>query len=253
MNDDHLRHRIKQAAHAHVPDVKSRVLAQARRPQPRQSHGFRYAFAGTLALLLLAVFAFWPSTTDVYATVHLDINPSIAVDLDEDEQVLEVRALNTDAQLLISAIDLSSFDNFDDLINAIVDEAIQRGVMSESNPFIMIDITGHDVIFVQNLYDHLSTRIPQHAMDRIPNAEIIRGHAGEAVGEEVARAREHNMSVQRLRLIEALLDTTEYDFDTLKTMSVAELVHLAREHDVDTNHPGPPDRTPGPPNSPGPP
>ena len=252
MNDQNLKTRIKQAAQENVPDVRSRVLAQAKPSTQGTRHPYRYAFAGALAVMLLALIALWPATVDVYATVHLDVNPSIAIDLDDEERILEVRALNDDAQLLLSSIDVASFDTLEELIDAIIDEAIARGIMTEDRPFVMIDITGDDAAFVEGLYGHLSHRIPEHAMGRIPNVEVIRGHSHDAVPDEVARAREHGMNVQRLRLIDALVDATDYDFDTLKAMQINELVQLARDHDVDTDRPGPP-HTPGPPNQPGPP
>ncbi len=249
VNDQELKNRIKNAAQANVPDVRARVLAQAPMPTPRRLPSFRLAFGGAFALIALIMFFVWPTATGVYATVHLDINPSIAIDLDESERVMDVRALNNDAQDLLDAIDLNGINAFDNLVDILIDEAIAQGMMTDDNPFIMVDITGRDEAFIHELYGRLSERIPAHAMARIPNVEVIRGSAEDARPDEVDRAHQHNMSVQRLRLIEAIIEKTDYDFETLRDMRVADLMHLAREHGIEPRG-NRPDMTPGPPNRP---
>ncbi|WP_276354769.1 anti-sigma factor domain-containing protein [Cohnella caldifontis] len=66
----------------------------------------RWAAAGTsAAVLLLLAFSLWSFRTPaVVAYVSMDINPSIEMGLDAKERVLELKALNSDAEALVSRV-----------------------------------------------------------------------------------------------------------------------------------------------------
>jgi len=112
MNDDQMRKRIKETLEADVPDVLSQIKASPDFyvPQKRSGFSLQNIFKNRIAVSLMSIFVITllivgvsrTATPPVVAsTVTLDINPSIEIKLDEDDNVISVAAINYDADEVV--------------------------------------------------------------------------------------------------------------------------------------------------------
>jgi len=76
----------------------------------------------------------------VASTVTLDINPSLEMDLNSKKDVLDVRALNGDANLILEA-DLKG-KSWDDALKGIAEKVIEHGFAQEDQVVMIINVTG---------------------------------------------------------------------------------------------------------------
>ena len=76
----------------------------------------------------------------VASTVTLDINPSLEMDLNSKKEVLDVRALNGDANAILEA-DLKG-KSWDDALKGIADKIVEHGFADADQVVMIINVTG---------------------------------------------------------------------------------------------------------------
>ncbi len=266
MRDKRIERRLRSAAKKDTPDLKDEIKAsstyqdhmeeahQKRIPKRAPSFGLRYVYAATVVVLLLVVAFLLPFGEDIETSVYLDINPGIRLDLDGDDVVKGLAPTNDDGEQFLQTIADTRGFTLDDAIDQIVDEAIGQGFLSDETPFIVYDVVGEDESHRGRVLGKLEERLPEAAQGRVEGFAIMRGVAGDETPEEAARARDHGMSVMRLRLVEHIFaETDDFDFDDLQDLPVQDLREIMEDKGIPEPHPGPPDGVPGPPDGAGPP
>jgi len=81
--------------------------------------------------------------SEVSATISVDINPSIEIDLDKKGEISEIRGLNSDALLL----DIYSMEGHrvEDVLQLIINESQLKGfLMSDGNILIALKVNNHE-------------------------------------------------------------------------------------------------------------
>ncbi len=258
MSDKKMEKKLRHYAKEETPDVKERIKASSvyrdfmdkRQPEPKKTPGFnwnrRLAFGGTLALLILAfVFVFPLFQAEASSTVYMDINPSLRLEVGEDDFVKRLDGENQDGEDFLEGLSNLRNQPFDDVIDILVEEAIDRGYLSEDNPYLMFDVISDNEDLQARHLAKMEERLPEVAQDRVPNFALMRG-SSEGVGEEEReRAQQHGISVMKSRIIDAILEETDdYDYETLSEYSVGQLRDLMDDYDISPKRPGPPQDTP---------
>ena len=87
----------------------------------------------------------------VDATVSLDVNPSVEIQVNRKDQVLEVTPLNEDGKRVIGDMDFSGSD-LDVTVNALIGSMLQNGYLSELANSLPVSYTHLDVYKRQAVY-----------------------------------------------------------------------------------------------------
>lgn len=253
MNDNDIKKRILEAARKDVPDFKRNILAQAQlRPEKRSflSYFKRHTtqFASLLLIVLISGFLFLNlnddgngDTVSADSTIYMDINPSFEIDVDEDNNIIALRAINSDAEHIKGLLNQYQNKNVYTVIDDIIDHAIDENYLNTDNPYVMIDVKGKSVTRETALIESIESRIPEHAQNRMPNIQMVRGNAQNPTDEEKEAARDHHMSMMKLRTIEAILELTDdYTFEYLETKTSGELIQLYKTLSNDDSNSVPP-------------
>jgi hypothetical protein len=253
MNDNDIKKRILEAARKDVPDFKRTILAQAQlRPEKRSflSYFKRHTtqFASLLLIALISGFLLLNltdngngDTVTADSTIYMDINPSFEIDVDEDDNIIALRAINSDAEHIKQLLNQYQNQNVYTVIDDIIDRAIDENYLNSSNPYVMLDVKGKSSTRETTLMETIETRIPEHAQSRMPDIQMIRGNAQNPTDEEKDAARDHHMSMMKLRTIEAILELSDdYTFEDLETQNTGELVQLYRTLANDDSNSVPP-------------
>ncbi len=258
MRNREWKRRIQQAARRDVPDVKEEIkssdvyqshITSALNKNPSRSEktfALRYVYAGVAVMVVLLLALLLPFPEDATTSVYLDINPGIRLDLDEEDDILELAATNPDGEIFLGFLGNLRGASFDDTLDAIVEEAIEQGHLSDEAPYIVYDVRGPSEEQSARILHRLEERLPEVAKARIPDFAMMRGHGGDESEEEIDRARAHGMSVMRLRLIEYISEEADdLAFEDLKDLSVGELRRIMEDKDIPHHAPGPPTDRPG--------
>jgi hypothetical protein len=254
MNDNDIKKRILEAAQHDVPDLKQSILAQARYRKKEKRSFLSYfkrhslQFASLLLVLFISSFLVLnllndsPSdTVSADSTVYIDINPSFEIDVDDNDNIIALRAINSDAEHIKQLLNSYLNQNIYTVIDDIIDRAIDENYLNADNPYVMIDVKGQSSTRETVLIETIESRIPAHAEARMQHVEMIRGNAQNPTDDEQEAARNHHMSMMKLRTIETILSLTDdYTFEDLETQSTGELVQLYRTLSNDDSNNVPP-------------
>lgn len=200
--------------------VKEDVLSEIVESNRSRKFNFGWLFAMGLALVLFVSGLQWVNTSASYIAV--DINPSIILTTNPWEKVVEVEALNEDAETLL--VDLV-------LIGLQADEAIEL-IIAEATEMGYIDLLAEGEVAMVTAYNRdrvdekLSEKIRDRVQDRLEKREMavsVVGH--EAVAEQKELANELGVTLGKVLFVQKMMERyPELGGDELYTMSIKDIM-----------------------------
>jgi hypothetical protein len=168
----------------------------------------------------LVYYSFFQNKVERYLV--LDINPSLEMGLSEDDEVLSVTPLNSDADILLSNIDLIGL-NVEEASEIVVDEAIETGFINEYNEDNTITVYSTDED--EDDRDELQTTVVERLNHGLEEKDV---HAlvvsGGLTDEMKAEADTYDISYGKFLLVSRLAAiSTDYTKDEIVNMSVKEI------------------------------
>ena len=188
------------------------------------------AFAAAAAALILCVgalgFMIWRSANAVESRIMLDVNPSLSITVNARERVIDVTALNADAQAIVGSMDLKG-TQLEVAVNALVGSMLQNGYLGELQNAILVSVENNDAAKSAEL----QARITASINGLFPSSTLEPAVLSQTVAESddlTALARQYGISEGKAALIRALIaqDAT-LSFDTLAPLGVNEITLIA--------------------------
>ena len=182
---------------------------------------FRYSFAslGLLLLLVFVMFGQGPSTqTQAFSTIAIDVNPSVVLELDEEDKVINIILNNEDAEIIVGDMDLIGVD-YNVAINALIGSMVTNGYISELANSVLLSISSDDEL----REDELMVELSQAVNDVLVGAQIDGSIITQALEfEEDAEDLAEQLGISEAKA-ELILDIIEVD----PRMTVEELAELS--------------------------
>lgn len=173
MNDHELNEKINGAFTRATPDVldsvRSRCLEQKGTviymTQPNKKGSLARRFAAVAAAVVLVAAAAigagsYRAGHTVAATVSLDINPSVEIQVNKDETVLDVIPLNEDGKTVVGTMDFKG-SSLEVTVNALIGSILRNGYLSELSNSILVTVDDDDAARGQALENRLATVISE--------------------------------------------------------------------------------------------
>ena len=188
------------------------------------------AFAAAAAALILCVgalgFMTWRSANAVESRIMLDVNPSLSITVNARERVIDVTALNADAQVIVGSMDLKG-TQLEVAVNALVGSMLQNGYLGELQNAILVSVENNDAAKSAEL----QARITASINGLFPSSTLEPAVLSQTVAESddlTALAQQYGISEGKAALIRALIaqDAT-LSFDTLAPLGVNEITLIA--------------------------
>jgi hypothetical protein len=210
------------------------------------------------AIIVFGLILFNPfgsSTPLTYSTIAIDVNPSIVLELDEDDRVIQVQKNNADAITIIGNMDLVGVDS-NVAINALIGSMIANGYITEFSNSVLLSIKSTDSIHEDELKIALSNAISNLLSGTSINGSVITQSLNFSEEAKVI-AETHNISEAKAELIldivaidptisihalsllsindlNLLLDAKNYVFDNvIKSGSASQLELLTKQEAYD--------------------
>ncbi len=196
------------------------------------------AVAACLTLIVSGIFAFIKPMEDVSANtiVAFDVNPSIELEIDKDEKVVEARALNEDAKKVLADMDLENVD-IDVAVNAIVGSMLKNGYISVDRNSILVSVSG-DSEKAAELQKLISADIEKLLGEKKIDASVI-AQTYEKNEDVEKKAEENHISVAKATLIDKIVAAglkdaqgKAYSYESLAGLNVNELKLLLESKSV---------------------
>lgn len=183
-----------------------------------------FSIIGSIAAVFVVAFASYNlyQSSVPQAMIEFDVNPSIALEVNRAEKVVNVTALNEDAQSILGEMNLKN-SSLDDAVTTLVDSMVDQGYITDDTNSILISVDAQNDAFGTNLQDKLTgdveTVLSSHSLNGAVLSQTI--HENQNVN---TLAAENNISVGKASLITALIEQdSTLDFSDLAHLSINEL------------------------------
>ena len=194
-----------------------------------KKHWLRYAVAACLSLILVGAAAggfLLHQARTVTSVVSLDVNPSIQLQVNSSEKVLQVQALNAEAQEVLADMPLEG-THLNVAVNAIVGSLLQHGYLDSISSAILISVEDADIQRASRLQQELTDQVGAALLNQQSQASIL-SQTLTSDQQLQDQAAQNNISVGKAALIQAIQQNGDFTFDQLAALSVEELSQMAK-------------------------
>ena len=184
------------------------------------------AVAAVLILLIAGVFVFknfGGTSGTLAAVVSLDVNPSIELNVDKNENVLSAKGLNADGKTVIGDMQLKG-SKLDVAVNAIIGSMLQNGYLDDMANSILLSVSGVDGYNAEALRSQLAANVNK----QLKNCAVLSQDVSSADSETVKLSEKYDITVGKAALIRQIVTAdSRHSFDELTSLSINELNLLA--------------------------
>jgi len=201
----------------------------------RRAYIYR-TFAAAAAVFLI-VFAFSmqkrvKQESAPWASVCLDVNPGITLDLDEMERITRVEAENADGKLILDGMDLKQVQ-VDVAVNALVGSMVRHGYLTQAKQFILLTVDGQDKESAHQLQEELSRRIDR-SLEKLTGRSAVFGQLGSPDEEVISVADKFGITKGKAFLLKKLvLINPQLTYEELAGLTMEELYNRLWNEGID--------------------
>ena len=159
----------------------------------------------------------------VTSTIAFDVNPSIELEMNKNEEVLKVNALNEDAIKVLDGMNLVGSD-MDVAVNALIGSMIKQGYLSELTNSILVSVNSNDQAVTNELQKKLMEEINELIKENNLTGSVL-SQKIQLDDEEIEElANVYGITKGKTQLIKEILKTNPYhSFEDLVNLSINEL------------------------------
>ncbi len=235
MNQQDLENRLDEAVeHCASPDLLNRIMSEVKGvdepmkqtntvSMPRRKRRFMPAVAAAAVVLCGALAGWQLHTAAPAARVALDVNPSVELTLDKNDQLLKAIPCNADAKALLDGMKLEELP-VDEAVDVLVDALQQSGYLSSENGTVLISVDakgGHG----EQLQQQLSEAVRQALNDRELPSNVLSQQV-DATSALNRQAQEWDTSFGRAAYYQKVAQSANLDSNQLAGLTVQEAEYL---------------------------
>jgi len=258
MEKYNMKEQIRESLGEYTPDVLSKIKDSSEFfvPAKEKDSFFQYftfkrlsyslASVFVLALLVTILISSPSSVPVVASTITIDINPSIQITLDDEDNVINVIAINDDGDELINK-DVSYYRglSLDEAIETIIERAneLELIVSNIEENIILISVDSKNAQLKARIEAQVETKISAEVHRYAQHVRVIKESNDDLTDEQIDNlkriANQHRITVAKLALINRIIALDEsYTVLDLKDMSIRELDTILTELIIPNGPPG---------------
>ena len=243
MKQTDVERRLKESFERATPDVwegilsgcaqqqKGKVIPMTTTIKTKHNRRFVPALAGIAAALVLVAGGFfgfgqYQKAYAVDSVIALDVNPSVELEVSQTERVLSAQALNEDAQVILSGLDLEG-SNLNVAVHAIIGSMVTNGYIDELANSILISVENDDAQRGAELQQRLTQEVETILSDAAVDGAVL-SQTVTATQEVQDLANDYGISQGKAQLILNLVAANpQYTVTDLVGRTINELNLLA--------------------------
>ena len=241
MSDQRFKEKLYNSIERNVPDVLDHILEQCdtqkgesvMREKKKMKMKSIYKIATAMAAMLVLVVGIIGASNitglgDVETVIAFDVNPSIEVEVNAHGKVINVKALNEDAEVVVGNMKFRNVD-YDIAVNAILGSMLKNGYLSSEQNSILVSVHSRDAQKAEALKETITTDVTSILEGSNIEASVIVQDYDKT--DEVDKiAKENHISHAKAKLIASIIkagltdaEGYEYTYERLAELTVNEL------------------------------
>ncbi len=188
--------------------------------------------AAAAAVILLCAVPYYSLFLRTYATVYVDLNPSISLSINSRERVTSVKANNTDGEIVIQDLDLKNTD-INTAVNALLGSLIRHGYIDEAHNMLLLSLECENREYGNILKERLSKDMNAY-LDTYVGKGIVLKQEVDSDDDLEDFAEDYGITIGKAKLVlSALLDHPEWNAQELAGMPISDLARLLHDNGID--------------------
>lgn len=247
MTEHEIREKIRQAYTHATPDVLDAVLSDCREEKgcaimtitTKKRKNFVTQLAGIAACLCLLLggglgLHSYQINRVVDATVSLDVNPSVEIQVNQKERVLKVVPLNEDGRTIVGDMDFTGSD-VNVAVNAMIGSMLQNGYLSELTNSVLISVDNKNTTKGVELQERLTEEVNKLLQTDTFHGAILSQTVSK--NEELQQlADTYGITLGKAQLIQDILEeNSRHTFEELASLSINELNLLLQKESTENS------------------
>ena len=198
---------------------------------PKRKWNYKWVAVMVVCLLVVGIPFAFNQTPKVFATVGIDVNPSIELQIDKQEKVIDVLTLNSDGEKILGDMDLQGSD-VKVAMNALVGSMLKEGYIDELKNTLLISIAGEIPEENERLRQELTSNIDQ----LLKGNQVIGSIVSQTLSDDKnldELAKKYHISKGKAEIIQQLIQKNSlYTFESLKDLPMNDLNILLSSNDI---------------------
>jgi len=244
MTNENLEKKVRDAYEGLAPDIKESILSDLENEKgiysmnnnlennvtvvskKKNSRGLKQfvSIAACLVIVAGGLFGFnsYKSANEVMSSIMLDVNPSIEIDINKDEKVLEVQALNDDAKVIVGDMDFKGA-SLEVAVNAIIGSMLRNGYISEVSNSILVSVDSKNeengLALEKRLMEEIDSILTSSNVSGAILAQVVKDE-----GDLESLAKQYGITTGKAKLIKEIISQNElYSFEDLVPLTINEI------------------------------
>ena len=225
-----------------TPDVYSKVIQAPfqdavpenwlPKPIPRRKVLYRTAAVLAACMVLLLGIFYYSVNLLTDTVISLDVNPSLEIQVNKKDQVLDVVPLNPDGETILDGMNLYKTD-LDVAVNALIGSMVRNGYITELANTILVSVSNKDTVRADQIKESIVLDIRETLSQSDISADIYEQQISGTKDVQEA-ANKYSISVGKASF---LLKLTQQDpslsLEELAQMSMEEIAEIIRNRKID--------------------
>lgn len=171
----------------------------------------KFAYSFSSFVLILSISLIWvtqPNSTNetVFSVIAIDVNPSLVLELNDEDKVINVIKNNADAVIIVGNMDLIDVD-YNVAVNALIGSMVSNGYIDEFKNSVLLSIKSDDLIHEELLMSEVTLSVYNFLNSSSINGSIITQEFSE---DDVIKILAERLNISEAKA-ELIFEITELD------------------------------------------
>ncbi len=198
---------------------------------PKKRKYYKLSLIGLICIICIGFSFILKNNSTVFATVGIDVNPSVELNINAKEEIVEVITHNEAGQKIVGDMKLEG-SHIDVGMNALIGSMLKEGYINELKNSLLISVTGNNKEENEKMRKRISQDIDEllkgnHIQGAIISQSLDKSNDLESL------AQKYHISVGKAEIIQQLMkQNSKYTFESLKDLTVNDLNILLTNNKV---------------------
>ena len=169
------------------------------------------------------------------ATIYLDVNPSVELEINSRDKVLAANADNADGAIILEDMDLEHTD-LDVALNAIIGSMVKHGYLNEAQKMILLSVDSKNDKRAEELRQQISDELNAE-LTSLLGAGFVLDQSVAATDDLKKLAEQYQITPGKALLLQRLIEENpNLDYAKLAKLPMNELISYLKQSGVDVRN-----------------